>query len=440
MNKKIGIKGSMKAFYRLFYYISIILTGILAIFTLAGAFVEDTPPDNSMLLSFIGLILPMLLLMNLIVAIYWIIRWRYWVFIPIIAIVGNWTFLSRVLQFPLFDSAAKPRISVIVEKRNQAGNSKGIQIRNDQKTQIVSEQEIQMKANQETLVETDPNISQISDQKVDSVATSINENSAATFLTVATYNVDSFNQEHTGYSCKQIAECMKNLGVDIFCFQEFGINKEFGVDSLYVALSEWPYHYIPPSPEGENLLQLALFSRYPIKDQQLITYPESNNCSLWCDIDFNGRTVRLFNNHLQTTDVSNNKRKLEKELKADNSARIELAAITLADGLHNNFKKRAAQANQINQLIKVSPHPTLICGDFNSLPSSYTYRTVKGNLNDGFQSCGHGYMYTFRYFKHLLRIDYIFHSKEFEGVDYFSPDINYSDHNPVVMKMKWQNQ
>ena len=226
----------MKAFYRLFYYISIILTGILAIFTLAGAFVEDTPPDNSMLLSFIGLILPMLLLMNLIVAIYWIIRWRYWVFIPIIAIVGNWTFLSRVLQFPLFDSAAKPRTSVIVEKRNQAGNSKGIQIRNDQKTQIVSEQEIQMKANQETLVETDPNISQISDQKVDSVATSINENSAATFLTVATYNVDSFNQEHTGYSCKQIAECMKNLGVDIFCFQEFGINKEFGIDSLYVAL------------------------------------------------------------------------------------------------------------------------------------------------------------------------------------------------------------
>ena len=207
----------MKAFYRLFYYISILLTVILAILTLAGAFVEDTPPDSSMLLPFIGLILPVLLLMNLAVAIYWIIRWRCWVFIPIIAIVGNWTFLSRILQFPLFDSAAKPRTSMIIEKRNQAGNNLEI--------------------------------------------------------TVATYNVNSFNQEYTGYSCKQIAEYMKSLGVDIFCFQEFGINKEFGVDSLYVALSEWPYHYIPSSPEGESLLQLALFSRYPIKDQQLITYP-----------------------------------------------------------------------------------------------------------------------------------------------------------------------
>lgn len=38
----------------------------------------------------------------------------------------------------------------------------------------------------------------------------------------------------------------------------------------------------------------------------------------------------------------------------------------------------------------------------------------------------------FPIFKHLLRIDYILHSSEFQGVDYFSPDLEYSDHNPVV--------
>ena len=154
---------------------------------------------------------------------------------------------------------------------------------------------------------------------------------------------------------------------------------------------------------------------------RLVTYPNSNNCSLWCDIDINGQTIRLFNNHLQTTEVSRNKRKLEKELRADDTDRAERAALTLADGLHENFKKRAAQAEHINQLISDSPYPTLVCGDFNSLPSSYVYQTVKGEkMNDGFQTCGHGYMYTFRYFKHLLRIDYILHSSEFQGVDYFS--------------------
>ena len=72
-------------------------------------------------------------------------------------------------------------------------------------------------------------------------------------LTVATYNVDAFNHEHTGYSCKEIASYMRNLQADILCFQEFGINDEFGIDSIYAALSNWPYHYIPSSPEEESV-------------------------------------------------------------------------------------------------------------------------------------------------------------------------------------------
>ena len=30
----------------------------------------------------------------------------------------------------------------------------------------------------------------------------------------------------------------------------------------------------------------------------------------------------------------------------------------------------------------------------------------------------------------------VLHSSEFQGVDYFSPDLEYSDHNPVVMRMR----
>jgi len=36
----------MKAFYRLLYYLSILLTSILAGFTLAGAFAGDASPDS----------------------------------------------------------------------------------------------------------------------------------------------------------------------------------------------------------------------------------------------------------------------------------------------------------------------------------------------------------------------------------------------------------
>lgn len=64
----------MKAFYRLFYYISILLTGILASVTIAGAFAGSATPDSFKFMPFIGLGLPVLLLANLAIAIYWTAR------------------------------------------------------------------------------------------------------------------------------------------------------------------------------------------------------------------------------------------------------------------------------------------------------------------------------------------------------------------------------
>lgn len=160
----------MKAFYRLFYYISIVLTSILAGVTIAGAFVGNAAPDSFKFMPFIGLILPILLLANLASAIYWTIRWRCWVFIPLIAIFSNWGYISCVLQSPFFSPASSPMVKMNVYT---------------------------------------PGV-----------------------LTVATYNVDAFNHEHTGYSCKEIASYMRNLQADILCFQEFGINDEFGIDSI----------------------------------------------------------------------------------------------------------------------------------------------------------------------------------------------------------------
>lgn len=366
----------MKAVYRLFYNISILLTCIIAGITFAGAFAGYISPYECMFLSFIALALPTLLLINAGAALYWTIRWRFWVFLPLIAILGNWNFLTRVFQLP-------------------NGNTNSYAL-------------------------------------TDSTA------SAATKLVVATYNVDRFGNEHTARSCKEIARYMKTQEVDILCFQEFGGNDQFTIDSICATLSEWTYSYIPTSlPDRDPLLQLAIFSRYPIREQQLVTYPDSKNCSLWCDIDVNGNLIRLFNNHLQTTGVNHNRRELEREFKIDSGQGIVRALVSLLNGLHENFKKRSVQANYLRHLVDASPHPTLVCGDFNSLPSSYTYRQIMGtNLFDGFQTCGKGYMHTYRYLKRLLRIDYILHTAEFIGLEYFSPDLEHSDHKPVIMRMK----
>jgi len=113
---------------------------------------------------------------------------------------------------------------------------------------------------------------------------------------------------------------------------------------------------------------------------------------------------------------------------------------TIVNAIYGNYTKgmvvRARQADLVAQKIAQSPYPVIVCGDFNDVPYSYTYETMKGDLVDGFKECGKGFMGTFRGRK-SVRIDYIFHSEKFYGEDYYTRDLNYSDHNPVYMRMNF---
>jgi endonuclease/exonuclease/phosphatase family metal-dependent hydrolase len=263
-------------------------------------------------------------------------------------------------------------------------------------------------------------------------------NYADGYLKIATYNVGNFGGEITGYSCKEIARYMKEQEVDVLCFQECGDNKYFPMDSIRNVFSHWRYALIPTEDSIRGVLPIAVFSRYPLGNPQFISDQQSANCSMQCDIVLGRDTVRLLNNHLQTTSVSQNRRKWERGLANSNDTRREAEVVQGAiTSLHANFVKRAEQTDSIRQLVVASPYPVLACGDFNSLPSSYTYAELSDVLKDGFRTSGRGYMYTYRYFKRLLRIDYIFHSPGIQGYRYYSPDLDLcSDHNPVLMEMK----
>jgi endonuclease/exonuclease/phosphatase family metal-dependent hydrolase len=258
------------------------------------------------------------------------------------------------------------------------------------------------------------------------------------YLKVFTYNVQHFGNEITGFSARELAAYLKKENADILCFQEFNDNKYFPLDSLREVFAHWEHVMLPQGDSLSGILPLAVFSRYPIVNSQFIRFDGSSNSSLYCDVQLPDDTVRIINNHLQTTNVSQNRRRLERGLDDRNNRKRGRLLKEFVSGLHANEIKRAAQTDRICELIQTSPHPVVVCGDFNSLPSSYTYRRITNLLTDGFRSAGRGYMYTFRYFKHLLRIDYIFHSPGMEGIRYDSPDMDLcSDHNPVMMLLKY---
>lgn len=102
--------------------------------------------------------------------------------------------------------------------------------------------------------------------------------------------------------------------------------------------------------------------------------------------------------------------------------------------------QRAEQVQIIRGEIDRSPHPVIVCGDFNDVPVSYTYRQLSRGLSDAFLTgsasrfaLGHTYVR-----HHLgIRIDYILHSPSFRATDFRIDPLPYSDHYPIRATLHW---
>lgn len=249
-------------------------------------------------------------------------------------------------------------------------------------------------------------------------------------LSVATYNIQQGSAGDLSAISHEIAGFMHNEKIDILCLQEFP-----GTDETQLKLIAEIFGFLPhyrvhsPSPHS---MHIALFSRYPILRSQVIVFPnESKNTAMWADLDIDGQIIRVFNNHLQTTNLNQNRIR-----SSDNIDRTSSGMIRLKDMMNENGVMRARQSDLIRTLIDESPYPLIVCGDFNDTPASYAYRKIKGNLEDSFRSCGKGYGYTYRYLRKLLRIDFVFYSRDvFRGTRYYSPELRYSDHKPVIVRL-----
>ena len=215
---------------------------------------------------------------------------------------------------------------------------------------------------------------------------------------VITYNVNNFNTDGKK-QLPNIADWLRKEDPDIVCLQECPVESALRMDSVAKTLSFLPYYCSTRS--ATKAAGNAIFSKYPILRFESILYPESSNKSLFAVMDIQGDSVRVFNNHFQTTSV-------------------------------NAVKPRLYQAHAEGKQLEETEAAFHMAFQMNDTPASYTYRTVKGDLTDGFRDCGSGFGYTFRQLKRIFRIDYIIYSPDFKGVTYDSPNLDYSDHKPVV--------
>lgn len=273
-------------------------------------------------------------------------------------------------------------------------------------------------------------------------------------LRILTWNVSWFDHQRRKGKAqksqrKEMLEFVVQQKPDIICFQEFlETNKEKNPNYSYSNLDDlsamgYPYSYWSKDYStawGNFNAGPAIISRYPIIATYKLNFTGARQLRaaeslIGVDIDINGSKIRVFTTHLQSLLLQKNDyRNIEIIRNAEDS--MMEASRSILRKLKAGYNSRSNQADMVRREIDKSPFPEIICGDFNDVPNSYTYFTIKSDRKDAYLEKGSGIGRTYTEISPTLRIDYIIANPRFEVLQVHRFLAPYSDHYPVVADLR----
>lgn len=255
-------------------------------------------------------------------------------------------------------------------------------------------------------------------------------------LRIVDWNVQSFNgltnnKDSKKYVPHDLSNSITKLEPDVICLQEF--NTASGADNIALFKEQYWYHYFSKDYQrstGSYQSGCIIFSKFPIIDSGRIAYPVAESL-IYVDIVKNGDTIRVYTTHLQSFKFKKEDYSDLEKIKGQDDEGLA-ASKSILRKMKLAFSRRGIQANMVKEALDKSPHPSVICGDFNDVPNSYAYFHIKGNREDVFLKKGFGIGRTFNALAPTLRIDYILPTKQFEVKQFDMVDEGLSDHIMLV--------
>ena len=268
----------------------------------------------------------------------------------------------------------------------------------------------------------------------------------ADHIRVATWNVARFveliiNNNKGSQTRYKMLQQINAVNADVLCFQEFSSSINPDWYNNIVAISKglgYPYFYYSHDWEGDRLFNGSIiFSRFPIVDTGIVRYPRPTlpEVLLFTDIKKGNQLFRVYTTHLQSNQFRKEDISKIEELK-NAKGNLFSNAFYIFTKLRTAIRHRSIQADMISDILKNSPNPTLFCGDLNDVPNSYTYHTIRGNMQDAYLKKGFGIGRTYNSLSPTLRIDYIFTDDHFKTDQIKRILTNYSDHYMMVCDLE----
>ncbi len=265
-------------------------------------------------------------------------------------------------------------------------------------------------------------------------------------IRIVNWNIRSFlglsnDKEKQKKNREQIAESIDNLQPDVICLQEF--NHSNALDNLSLFTKTYPYYFFSKDftrSKDHYESGSIIFSRFPFIDSGKIKYPGNNAESLiYIDVLHKTDTIRIFTTHLQSFKF----KKADYE-GIDQIASADEKGVAASAGIIQKMKrafvKRGIQAKIVREVTNQSNHPSVICGDFNDVPNSFTYLHIKNNRQDVFLQKGFGIGRTYNSLTSTLRIDYILPDNNFLVKQFDMIDEDLSDHNMLVADLQFKKK
>jgi len=346
---------------------------LLCLALLTSYLASSIDPKKFWELAFFGLAYPFLLMANLIMAAFWLIRRKWHALIPLLCIALGWNILANNVGF------------------HASGNDPG----GHEKAADIN---IRM-------------------------------------MTYNVHNFKRYGSKNDISTKHDILEIISDQHPDIIGFQEFYTRNqgEYDMrDSILKIMGASYYYFEPIIFNSSESIGIAIFSKFPITDHGLIPIADrrSENACIYVDVSKEGRQFRVYSVHLQSIRFDPEDYKYINNISKEGKTDVT-SARRLGSKLKLAFIKRSDQVVKIKAHSALCPYPYIISGDFNDTPASYAVNEMAKGLKNAFREKGAGFGRTYNGSFPNYQIDYIMATPQFNVLNYLVIEKKLSDHYPV---------
>ncbi|SFV30600.1 endonuclease/exonuclease/phosphatase family protein [Thermoflavifilum thermophilum] len=265
-------------------------------------------------------------------------------------------------------------------------------------------------------------------------------------FTIMSYNVNNFKSAVSAWLHwrEDFDRILYFHNADIICLQEFATVDLYQQNEKnnvlhYTTLLQKPYAYFTndfqwATPYGYTwYFGNMILSKFPFADTGKIILDSSRHTTLaYADLVIGADTIRVMTAHLQSFGLE------QEEMQGIKNSDPQSSWQALRK-LRKGFQLHERQALVIARVIRQSPYPVILCGDFNTTPVSGAYFTISRHLQDAFLATGAGLGRTYSRYAPTLRIDYIFADPRLEVKGFEVIKLPASDHYPILASIDHQS-